>query len=224
MFDDAPKPVLYAMSTPSFNVTPRLVLLFALADIGSATSAFAQSAAAAPPSSGSQVTARPPLAEPRIDAEIASATAWGPVQVVIYKSKRSLALYHSGSFDKEYPVVLGLVPKGRKRHANDARTPEGLYRVVGKRAHDRWQYFLALDYPNAEDRKHYEEELGDGTIPDEDGKPFGIGDSIGIHGNDRAADQASGVDWTKGCIALTAKDVAEIAAKVPVGTPVWIVE
>jgi lipoprotein-anchoring transpeptidase ErfK/SrfK len=148
---------------------------------------------------------------------------WGPVQIVVYKGKRSLALYRFGNFYREYPVVLGLNPEGRKRHANDARTPEGLYHVVRKRPHERWQYFLDIDYPNDRDRRIYAEEKNAGHIPDEDGSPFAIGGSIGIHGNDRADQQAAGIDWTKGCIALDPADIAEIEALTPVGTPVWIV-
>lgn len=148
---------------------------------------------------------------------------WGPVQIVVYKARRSLALYRFGNFYREYPVVLGMNPEGRKRHAHDARTPEGLYHVVKKRPHERWQYFLDLDYPNDKDRRIYTEEKGAGRIPDEDGSPFAIGGSIGIHGNDRADQQAAGIDWTKGCVALEPADIAEIEALTPVGTPVWIV-
>lgn len=149
---------------------------------------------------------------------------WEAVQLVVYKSQRRMALYRFGNFEKEFPVVLGLSPQGRKRHAHDARTPEGHYRIAGKRRDDRWQYFLSIDYPNGADRAAYEEEARSGRIPDENGKPFEIGGSLGIHGNDRADDQAGGEDWTKGCVALRKADIAEVAASVPVGTPVWIVE
>jgi len=151
-------------------------------------------------------------------------SAWEPVQLVVYKSRRILALYRFGSFEKEYPVVLGLQPKGRKRHANDARTPEGLYRVVEKRRHERWQWFLAIDYPNDADRAAYETALREKKIPDERGKPMTIGGDVGIHGNDRDDDQKSANDWTKGCVALKKADIEELAPRVPVGTPVWIVE
>jgi len=209
------------MGTPIFNVAAGL--FFGIALVSAATSV--QAAGEPCDDQTSRRDAITALA-PRLEtgANPLAAESWGAVQLVVYKSKRSLALYRSGSFEKEYPVVLGLVPQGRKRHANDARTPEGLYRVVGKRTHDRWQYFLALDYPNAEDRKAYADEIARGRIPDEDGRPFAIGDSIGLHGNDREAEQAKGVDWTKGCIALRAADVIELVARVPVGTPVWIVE
>lgn len=151
-------------------------------------------------------------------------SSWGESQVVVYKSKRTLAFYRGGNFVKEYRVALGLQPLGRKRHADDAKTPEGLYHVVGKHRHDRWQWFLSLDYPNEADRRAYEREVRSGRIPDEDGAPFAIGGSVGIHGNDRADAQEKGVDWTKGCVAMKAADIAELAKEAPVGTPVWIVE
>jgi murein L,D-transpeptidase YafK len=153
-----------------------------------------------------------------------AATAWGPVQLVVYKSKRTLALYREGNFEKEYPVVLGLVPVGTKRHEGDARTPEGLYHVTARQRHPRWQYFLALDYPNAADRAAWSSAVKKGKIPDEDGSPFAVGGSVGIHGNDRLVVQEAGIDWTKGCVALRPADIVELAAKVPVGTPVWIVQ
>lgn len=162
---------------------------------------------------------RPTDAQP-IDVRL----EWGEVQLVVYKSQRRMALYRSGNFEKEFPVVLGLEPEGRKRHADDARTPEGHYQIVGKRRHDRWQHFLSIDYPNAADRASYDEELRMARIPDENGKPFAIGDSVGIHGNDRKDDLAGADDWTKGCVALRKADIAEVARRVPVGTPVWIVK
>lgn len=169
-------------------------------------------------------TGAPAVAYAPRPGTVTTPVPWGPAQIVIYKSKRTLALYRNGDFEKEFRVSLGLQPMGRKRHADDARTPEGLYRVVGKRRHPRWQHFLAIDYPNATDRRRYEEAVRDGRIPDDGGSPFAIGDAVGIHGNDRPGDQEKGLDWTKGCVAMKAADIAELAARVPVGTPVWIVE
>lgn len=151
--------------------------------------------------------------------------AWGPLQIVVYKSKRTLAVYRFGVFDREYPVVLGANPHGRKRFMYDARTPEGYYHISDKRTHERWQYFLALDYPNARDRQIYRDELERGLIPrEDDGSPFKIGGSVGIHGNDKPGEQENGVNWTQGCIAMRRADIAEIFAIVSVGTPVWVVE
>lgn len=164
------------------------------------------------------------VSESTANRSLEHGAAWGKAQIVVYKSRRTLALYREGDFVKEFRVVLGLQPSGRKRHANDARTPEGLYHVVAAQRHPRWQWFLAIDYPNESDRRTYAKEREAGRIPDEDGAPFAIGGSVGIHGNDRPDVQRSRTDWTKGCIAMEAADIGEVAKAAPPGTPVWIVE
>ncbi|HYC53831.1 MAG TPA: L,D-transpeptidase [Candidatus Binatia bacterium] len=149
---------------------------------------------------------------------------WGPLQIVVFKKERKLKVYRFGQLDREYSVVLGLKPDGRKRFAFDARTPEGKYHITGKRPHGRWQYFLAIDYPNDADKALYATELQSGLIPALRGRPFGIGSDLGIHGNDRPQEQASGQNWTKGCVAMGEQDIADLYSIVEVGTPVWLVQ
>ncbi len=205
------------MSTRRTNFAPaRWIPLVAAALVVSGSTAASPAGSAGARASGHDAARSGPATA--IDAMA------GAAQIVVYKSKRTLALYRGGIFEKEYRVVLGLQPDGRKRHEHDARTPEGRYRIVASRPHERWQRFLALDYPNADDRKSYAAEVRAGTIPDEEGAPFGIGGAIGIHGSDREDDQAAGKDWTKGCIAMSAADVEELVEAVPVGTTVWIVK
>ncbi len=102
------------------------------------------------------------------------------------------------------------------------RTPEGLYHVVEIRRHPRWRYFIALDYPNHADRQAYKEAVAAGLVPKINRRPLGIGGAIGIHGSDHPREQAAGIDWTKGCIALDNEDVARLAALLKPGTPVRI--
>jgi murein L,D-transpeptidase YafK len=209
------------MRTLPFNALARAtVAVLAILTADAARSSAGQHAGANETAAGSTRIPAVRANEPKD----AAPEAWGSTQIVVFKSRRILALYRGGDFEKEFPVVLGLQPEGRKRHANDARTPEGSYRVIGRSRHDRWQWFLAIDYPNQADRRAYDDAVRAGRIPDEDGAPFTIGSEVGIHGNDRAAQQDKGSDWTKGCVAMKAADVAELAARTPVGTPVWIVE
>lgn len=149
---------------------------------------------------------------------------WGPIQIVVYKSRRKLLVYRSGQFFRQYDVVLGFQPEGRKRFMHDAKTPEGFYKITGKRAHPRWQYFLAFNYPNEWDRERYAAEMEAGMIPDIGGKPFGIGGNVGIHGTDKKHLNDAGTDWTKGCISLSPEDIRELHGLVKVGTPVWVLE
>jgi len=160
------------------------------------------------------------------EAQLARANALNPLLessetvVVVSKRARTLELYQHGVLQRQYPIVLGSRPQGRKRFEGDMRTPEGLYHVQGKRLHDRWRYFIAIDYPNAEDRDHYRRELDDGAVPEITNKILGIGGGIGIHGSDHPNAQERGEDWTQGCVAMRNRDLTQIFENVRVGTPV----
>jgi murein L,D-transpeptidase YafK len=142
--------------------------------------------------------------------------------IVVTKHARRLELFRRGLLVEVFPIVLGAQPSGAKRFEGDMRTPEGLYRVAAKRTHDRWRYFIALDYPTPSDRTAYDAEIQAGKIPSIGGKVPGLGGNLGIHGNDRPRDQASGKDWTKGCVAMRNEDVALLYKSVDVGTPVIV--
>jgi len=145
-----------------------------------------------------------------------------PIAVVVKKHSRRLELYRRGGLVGAFPVVLGARPDGPKRYEGDMRTPEGVYRVTGKRVHGRWTYFIEIDYPNEADLRAYESEAAAGRIPLFARQLPGVGGRVGIHGNDRPRDQASGHDWTKGCIAMRNEDVAVLYDLVDVGTPVVV--
>ncbi|HKT36348.1 MAG TPA: L,D-transpeptidase family protein, partial [Nitrospira sp.] len=77
--------------------------------------------------------------------------------IVISKAERSLTLYRNGRKVLSYPVRLGFNGIKEKRYQGDGATPEGRYRVAGKRGRGQTQYFraLLLDYPNQEDRRRF---------------------------------------------------------------------
>ena len=79
-----------------------------------------------------------------------------------------------------------------------------------------------VDYPNAHDRERYWEALEAGDLPREGDDWVGIGGMVGIHGTDKPGLNGRNVDWTLGCISLQNRDVADLAAMVPVGTLVLI--
>jgi len=165
------------------------------------------------------VAAPAPPSEPTVTREVVTEHS---VAVVVTKHARRLELYRRGGLVGAFPVVLGARPDGPKRYEGDMRTPEGIYRVTGKRVHGRWSYFIEIDYPNDADRRAYESEAAAGRIPLFARQLPGLGGRVGIHGNDRPRDQASGRDWTKGCIAMRNEDVAVLYDLVDVGTPVVV--
>jgi murein L,D-transpeptidase YafK len=142
--------------------------------------------------------------------------------IVVTKHARRLELYSRGLMVQSFPIVLGANPNGTKRYEGDMRTPEGLYRVAAKRSHERWRYFIALNYPTESDRSAYEADVVAGTIPRIGGRLPGLGGNLGIHGNDHPRDQAAGKDWTKGCVAMNNEDIAVLYRVVEVGTPVVV--
>ena len=166
----------------------------------------------------------PLVAPPLLENDISS----GPripdrgLAIVVHKSAHKLEVMSDGVTIYEFPVVLGPASRGPKRFEGDLRTPEGMYRVIGKHPHPRWRYFIALDYPNDEDVAAYSAAIATGDLPLVDGEFPQLGGAIGIHGSDHHEDQADGTNWTRGCVALHSDDVEVLYPMVARGTPVII--
>ena len=144
--------------------------------------------------------------------------------LIVRKEERTLTVYHKTEQQKVYPIVLGIASYGPKVYQGDLRTPEGVYRISSKRAHERWSRFMLLSYPNDDDRSRYAMALNEGRVPIIDGRAPGIGSAVGIHGTDREDSNARGDDWTFGCVSLLNEHVDELYDTVPLGTPVLIVK
>lgn len=140
-------------------------------------------------------------------------------RVLVEKSSRKLTLQKSGVALKSYRVALGRKPVGKKEFEGDFKTPEGLYEVTERRPEDRATEFhrgLLLSYPNAEDtanaRRH-------GLLAGNEVLIHGVrGTLVPILGKGHLL----GGDWTKGCIAVSNKEIEEIYDCVSVGTTVEI--
>lgn len=136
--------------------------------------------------------------------------------IVVSKADRELTLYKNGRKVISYPVRLGFNGMLEKQFQGDGATPEGRYRVTDKRGPGQTQFYraLALDYPNAEDRRRFELAKKSGKI----GSAKGIGGQIEIHGADNEL-----LAQTLGCIMLDNPNMAVLYGGVSVGTPVTIV-
>lgn len=142
-----------------------------------------------------------------------------PWFVVIRKSCRTLDVYQRGQRVRSYAAVFGLGGiRDPKLYEGDRRTPVGLYSIIEKRRHPRWGHFFLLDYPNERDTRNYWVALNEGAVP----PGAGVGGAVGIHGTDKPNLNRLNVDWTWGCISLANSDVEDLAALIPVGTPVLI--
>ena len=165
-------------------------------------------------------------ASPRYDARSDRFLPWAEdvsELIVVDKVTRELVLYRNGRAVKSYPVVLGR-NRGRKRFEGDRRTPSGLYEITDKHPSAKYDLFIAISYPNDEDREQYHVALAGGLIPAELGRlprltPGGL---VGIHGSDKENFNRLGINWTFGCISLANRDIEELYGEVSEGTPVLI--
>ena len=143
--------------------------------------------------------------------------------VNIFKKRHQLVLYYKGRMFKNYHAVFGRsFEPGTKLWEGDRRTPEGVYTIVEEHPSRRWDWFLTLNYPNAIDRRRYEQLRDSGEVPSEDGHPVGVGGRIGIHGSDEPKLNRGDVNWTTGCISVDDEDIEELKRLLPKGTVVII--
>ena len=144
----------------------------------------------------------------------------GKVYIVIDKSEYELNVYDDKGWFATYPVVFGNSSLADKLMEGDRCTPEGDFRVIAKKIHDKWDRFMALDYPTRESYEKFRERKQRGEIP----ANARIGGSIGIHGtwpnDDYIIDRYK--NWTMGCISMKNRDVEDLYSYLPVGTRVTI--
>ncbi len=135
-------------------------------------------------------------------------------RIRIEKSARRLMLISQGEVLKSYKIALGGNPIGPKERKGDNKTPEGTYVIDARNRDSRFHLSLHISYPNERDKKRAKE-LGVST-----------GGDIMIHGIKNGfssvGDAHTGVDWTKGCVAVTDQEIEEIDKLAPNGTIVEI--
>ena len=117
-----------------------------------------------------------------------------------------------------YSVVLGYNPRNDKLEQGDRCTPEGVYRVVTKYPHPKWNYFILLNYPTERNWLKFAKAKERGQIPYD----AQIGGDIGIHGTECDYLNMLGDNWTYGCVALKNKDINELYPLVHRGSIVVI--
>jgi murein L,D-transpeptidase YafK len=133
-------------------------------------------------------------------------------RIVVLKSERRLLLMRGGDILTSFWIALGRHPVGQKIRRGDGRTPEGLYRIVGRTKESIFYRALKLSYPNAADKER--------------ARKLGVnpGGDILIHAVPEGYEPKSAgvrmIDWTNGCIAVTNADMDEIWNRVADGT--WV--
>lgn len=135
-------------------------------------------------------------------------------RIVVDKKAHTLTLFQRGQVLKIYKVALGRGGAGPKLLRGDNKVPEGVYRIVGRNQQSEFHRALRVGYPNSEQIR---EAQSRGVDP---------GDDIMVHGIKNGLEWLGPmhreVDWTRGCIAVTDKEIEEIWNHVPDGTPIQI--
>ncbi|MHA4808232.1 L,D-transpeptidase family protein [Flavitalea flava] len=144
----------------------------------------------------------------------------GEVSILIIKSTYELQVFDKDGWYATYPVVFGNKSLEDKMIQGDRKTPEGVYHIISKRPHEKWDKIMDLDYPTPPDLAKFNERKAKGVIP----KTAKIGNGIAIHGtwphDDNAVDAYQ--NWTNGCVSLKCEDMDEVYSIAPVGTRVTI--
>jgi len=135
-------------------------------------------------------------------------------KVLIEKRERRLTLLSKGEILKTYKIALGGNPIGPKERQGDNKTPEGIYIIDSRNRNSQYHLSLRISYPNEKDKKRAKEL---GVSPGGDIMIHGIKNGLSWVG-----DLHTGVDWTKGCIAVSDEEIEEIDRLVPIGTIVEI--
>lgn len=159
--------------------------------------------------------------------------------IEILKSKRVLLLRHGSRVARRFTAATGNGGRGDKRLRGDNRTPIGTYYITGFNEESAFDIFMRLNYPNLKDgffglqralitRAEFDRIVDaqrQDALPPQDTP---LGGAIGIHGiGEETADRLqihANLDWTKGCIALTNREIRELRNFVGVGTRVVIRE
>lgn len=141
-------------------------------------------------------------------------------RLIIKKGKYEMTLFDEEGWYGTYPVVFGNKSLDDKRMEGDRLTPEGHFRIVGKKIHKQWGKFLLLDYPTKESYQKFNTLKAKGAIP----KKATIGGGIGIHGTRPNEEWVIDkyINWTAGCISVRYSDMDELYDMLPIGTEVII--
>lgn len=144
----------------------------------------------------------------------------GTVYIIVDKSDYELQIYDEEGWYATYPVVFGNKNLGDKMMEGDRKTPEGSFKIISKKPHEKWHKMLMLDYPTTDSWSKFNDRKAKGEIP----KSAKIGGGIAIHGtwtNDNIVVDAY-QNWTNGCVSLKNDDLDEIVEFLPIGTKVTI--
>ena len=145
---------------------------------------------------------------------------YNPYYIIVDKSEYELYVYDNEGWYATYPIVFGSKDLSDKMREGDKRTPEGNFKVIIKKIHNKWGPELLLDYPNETSVKKFKERKAKGLVP----KNAKIGNGIAIHATRPQEEWTvdNFYNWTDGCVSVKYTEMKDLYSYIPVGTPVTI--
>lgn len=144
----------------------------------------------------------------------------GTPYIIVDKSEYELYVYDGDGWYATYPVVFGSKALDDKMIEGDRKTPEGNYKIISKRPHEKWGKIMLIDYPTKTDIDKFNLRKAKGLIP----KNAKVGGGIGIHGtwprDEMVIDYFQ--NWTNGCVSMKREEMNEVYSMIPIGTRVTI--
>ncbi len=147
-------------------------------------------------------------------------------KLYVMKNKKPAVIFHNISIGRNGPTYSKI--------RNDEKTPLGRYKVKWVNKYSRYKLFFGLNYPNILDTElgYQKNSIGYDTynrlisiskrqkLPPQS---TNLGGNIGIHGlGDASLKVHQKYNWTKGCDALTNKQILKLRKYIKIGTIVVI--
>jgi murein L,D-transpeptidase YafK len=165
----------------------------------------------------------------------ARATPAADVWLSVDTNRLNLAVMQGDTTLKVFEnIAIGSNGPSMNKQRDDQTTPLGEFTITEIRRSQRYQLFMAINYPNLDhtERAYHDQridaseyralryDLDRGRPPPQN---TALGGQLGIHGlgkGDMAVHET--VNWTNGCIALTNEQLLELSGWVAVGTRVVV--
>lgn len=143
-----------------------------------------------------------------------------PYYIIVDKSDYELKVYDDEGWYATYPIVFGSKDLSDKMREGDKRTPNGSFKVILKKIHEKWGPELLLDYPNDESYQRFYDRKARGVLP----KGAKIGSGIAIHATRPEEEWTidNFYNWTDGCVSVKYTEMKDLFSYIPIGTPVTI--
>jgi murein L,D-transpeptidase YafK len=148
------------------------------------------------------------------------------LQLAVMEGDTALQVFENIAIGSNGPTLA--------KRRGDSTTPLGEFTITQIRPSNRFELFMAIDYPN---RDHTERAYQENRIDVAEYKALrynldrgqppsqstSLGGQLGIHGVGRGDMKVhETVNWTEGCIALTNEQLRELTKWVAVGTRVVV--